>query len=55
MISVTCKGSLLENEAPGGRALEKHLDYFLFCRVMAGSMQVVKLTLSPKEMDVPFK
>ena len=55
LISVTCKGSLLENEAPGGRALEKSLDYFLFYRVMAGSMQVVKLTLSPKEMDVPFK
>lgn len=54
MISEKCKSSLLEKEAPGCWGLRKGIGHFIFRRIMAGYMQVRKLTLKPKEMDVPL-
>lgn len=35
-------------------SLEKGIGHFIFCRIMAFYMQVLKLTLNPKETEVPL-
>lgn len=50
MIIEKSMSSFLEKGAPGYWGLEKDMGHFIFCRVVAGYMQV----LNPKEMGVPL-
>lgn len=48
------KGALPEKDAPGFWGLRKGIGHLIFCRVLAGGMQLLMLILKPEGMEVPL-